>query len=253
MISQTQYGCYNARNKGTCDCRLSISRKKLETSVLGSLRSRLMDEEMTRVFCEEYTSHINTTRIKQNADRHAHEVELVKVEKEIDKVIESIKGGIDVSLIKDHANGLQRRKEELIKLLDTTEEVPVYIHPKMGERYASAVSDLIASLNDPEHRPESAQILRKLIDKIVLTPNEDNSALVIDLFGDLAGILQISEKHGRKIELKPKDALNSREHSEIQQVEKLTTSAKVPENCAFQETQGTMVAGVGFEPTTFRL
>ena len=253
MISSTQYGCYNTRNKGTCDCKLTISRKKLESTVLKALRTRLMDEELTKVFCEEYTTHINRQRIQHNTDRQAYEVELRRIDVEIEKVIQSIKDGIDVSLIKDHANGLQRRKEELQRSLSTTEEVPTYIHPRMADRYAAAVSDLVGSLNDPDHRDESAQILRKLIDRIVLTPNEDNSALVIDLIGDLAGILQISEKHNRKIELKPRDALDSRAHCELQQIEELAGSLEPLANCASQEGQGKLVAGVGFEPTTFRL
>ena len=126
----------------------------------------------------------------------------------------------------------------------------------MGERYAKAVGDLIHSLNDPDHRDESAQILRKLIDKIVLTPvksSEDQSALAVDLFGDLAGILQISERHNGKIELKPRESLARRELSELEQVEKLLEGCVTEKNCGFQVPYGTVVAGVGFEPTTFRL
>ena len=56
------------------------------------------------------------------------------------------------------------------------------------------MQNLIASLNDQDHRIEAAEILRKLIDRIVLSPNEDKSGLVIDLAGDLAGILQIAKE-----------------------------------------------------------
>ena len=37
----------------------------------------------------------------------------------------------------------------------------------MAGRYAKAVNELIASLNNPDHRDESAKLLRALIDKIV--------------------------------------------------------------------------------------
>ena len=65
------------------------------------------------------------------------------------------------------------------------------MHPNMGARYADAVENLIGTLNSDDHRHQSSEIIRSLVDKIVLTPNEDKTELVVDLFGDLAGILQI--------------------------------------------------------------
>ena len=253
MISKTHYGCYNARNKGNCGCRTGIAQEKLEAQVLSVLHTRLLDSELTAIFCEEYTRHINKLRIDQNRQRADFENELARVEKAIAKIVESIKQGIDVSIIKDEANALQRRKEQLISLLETTDEAPSYIHPAMAGRYAKAVNELIASLNNPDHRDESAKLLRALIDKIVLTPNEDKSALVIDLHGDLAGILQMSSKHGQgKIVLKTKEELEKTEASELQQV-KLVAGVLPPHTLLGHNQQGTMVAGVGFEPTTFRL
>ena len=65
----------------------------------------------------------------------------------------------------------------------------MYVHPrKWADRIAKAVGDLIKSLNDPAHRDASAKLLRELIDKIVLTPNEDRTALVADLTVTFAGI-----------------------------------------------------------------
>ena len=123
----------------------------------------------------------------------------------------------------------------------------------MAGRYAKAVNELIASLNNPDHRDESAKLLRALIDKIVLTPNEDKSALVIDLHGDLAGILQMSSKHGQgKIVLKTQEELEKTEASELQQV-KLVAGVLPPHTLLGHNKQGTMVAGGGFEPPTFRL
>lgn len=126
MISQTQYGCSTARNKGTCANRKTISQEILESRVIETLQSKLMHPELTQVFCEEYTAHINKMRMSHNSQRVGYEAELSKVERNIAKVIESIKDGIDVSLIKDEANGLQRRKEELQRILSTTEEAPAY-------------------------------------------------------------------------------------------------------------------------------
>ena len=221
--------------------------------MIGTLRARLMRPELTELFCKEYTSHLNKMRMEHNAQRVAREREFAEIQSKIDKVIESIKAGIDVSLIKDEANALQRRKEQLEVLLAQTEEAPVYVHPRMGDRYTKAVGDLIDSLNDPDHRDASAKLLRELIDKIVLTPNEDRTALVADLYGDLAGILQVTRAVDGKIELKPSRDLDRDEVAEIQQVQELIKCAVTQSDCGSGPSQVQLVAGAGFEPATYRL
>ena len=88
--------------------------------------------------------------------------------------------------------GFAARREELEGLLNGTEEAPVLMHPHMAERYRSEVNALVTALNDPPHSAEAAALLRSLIEKIALTPNPTNTALTIDLHGDLAGILSMA-------------------------------------------------------------
>ncbi len=103
-----------------------------------------------------------------NSSRELMNRELEKTEKSIKKLLEAIMDGVDPKLVKDELNGLSAKKDELTMQLQAKPEAPAYIHPKMGERYATAVSELIESLNDPNHRTESATILRQLIEKIDL-------------------------------------------------------------------------------------
>ena len=79
-------------------------------------------------------------------------------------------------------------------------------------------------MNAPQARTEANEALCGLIDTVVLTPSKDGYS--IDLRGDLAGILSLS------VDTKEK-----------------TASAGVAEAVL----QVSLVAGVGFEPTTFRL
>ena len=59
---------------------------------------------------------------------------------------------------------------------------------------AREVGRLIETLNEEAHRDEAAGLIRELIDRIVLTPSPDGSRLVVNLEGDLAGILAIAER-----------------------------------------------------------
>lgn len=253
IIAKDRYGCSTARNKGTCDNRLTILEREIENRVLSALSTRLMDPDLCEVFCQEYTQHLNRVRMEHNATRSRHAHDLEKVNREIAKVIQSIKDGIDATLIKDEANALQRRKEQLTAQLETSEDSPVLIHPNMAHRYKVQVQNLMGALNDPEHRDEAAQILRKLIDRIVFTPTEDKSALTIDLIGDLAGILLLADpKTAGKPSVTPAKLSPSRK-AEIEQVKDVVGLAPKTKLPPISGGQVKMGAGVGFEPTTFRL
>ena len=74
----------------------------------------------------------------------------------------------------------------------------------MANCYHAEIQRLLDSLNDPARYDESAQLVRKLVSKIVLRPNETRTKLIIDLHRDLAEILLIaSETTARNA--KPRD------------------------------------------------
>ncbi len=79
-------------------------------------------------------------------------------------------------------------------------------------------------INNPEERDAAAAAIRGLIERIVLTPGEKRSELEITLRGDLSRILEWT---GNRPE---------------------TTKTDTP----LSGMSVSVVAGVGFEPTTFR-
>ena len=192
-------GCSASREKGSCTNRLLIKREKLEGMVLSALRDHLMDEALCAEFCKAYTARINECRMEHNASLAGYRAEYAKLERERQQIIKSILDGVSGLLLKDRANAVQARREELEKLIENTKEAPVLFHPNMASRYHKEVRNLIASLGDAEAKAEAGQILRSLIEMIVLTPDESGNALTVDLVGDLAGILSIATNHGRPV------------------------------------------------------
>jgi len=96
---------------------------------------------------------------------------------------------------------------ELDELLETTFEAPTLFHPNMAGRYHGEVKALIASLNTEGQWAEAAELIRGLIDKIVLSPNDEEKGLFIDLHGSLAGILSMATASDRaKVEEQLKNA-----------------------------------------------
>ena len=222
-VSQNHYGCSTARNKGTCHNRITIRQDTLEGLVIGALQSRLMDPTLLAEFCDEYTRHLNRLRTEKNASLIAARGELARLTKQRENIIQAIKDGVPATEVKDDLARIVMRREELEALLAGTKEEPVLLHPNMGAEYRKQVANLAQVLNREENRGEAADILRSLVDRIELRPNQQGK-LEIDLYGDLAGILTLAGKKARPLD---------QNDLSVQQVK--------------------VVAGVGFEPTTFRL
>ena len=229
MISKTHVGCSTARNKGTCANRLSIKREKLEGAVFGALQHHLMDDRLCGEFCEEYVRRMNKLRMEHNASLHAYQREFERIDRDLEKLVDAICEGVPALKVKDKIIALENRKAELQELLDTSEQAPPLFHPEMAGRYRREVRRLIDALNTEGHRTEAADLVRDLIDKIVLTPDTLGKELTVDLIGDLAGVLTLATMGERSLVEKDLSWISH------------------------EDQQVVLVAGAGFEPATFRL
>ncbi|MFE0757887.1 recombinase family protein [Inquilinus sp. NPDC058860] len=220
-ISKDLLGCATARNKGTCDNRLNIRRDALEASVLNGLRTHLMEPELFREFCEEFTREVNRLRMDRRAELVSQRKELERIERDLDRAVQAILDGVPGSHLKAKIEALEARKAELTAGLAEANEPPPLLHPNLAEVFRQQIVALHEKLQAEETKAEAAAIVRGLVDRITLVP--ENGALSIVLRGDLAAMLSFAA-HSKKPSLLG-DGL----------------------------VQGSLVAGTGFEPVTFRL
>ena len=116
---------------------------------------------------------------------------------------------------------IANRRGELEAQLKAAKEPPPLLHPSMADLYRSKVEDLASALQREDTRLEASEMLRGLIDSIVLIPDEGQ--LRIELRGNLAAMLTAAQQTKRSPE---------------------SGDLIVPVQ---------MVAGAGFEPATFGL
>jgi len=223
LVNKTRYGCANARNKGTCDNRRTIERAVLEDRVLSGLRDHLLHPDLIAEFVSEYQREWNRLVQTERASRDNVERELSQVRRKIDQMIEAIADGMYHPSMKEKMSALEARKTALeADLAQTETQDPLLLHPGLAATYRRKVADLTVSLNVDATRAEAVNLIRNLLTSIRLTPEGDG--LSIELVGDLAGILALGDTDNRK-----------------------------PRRGSHGAWSETMVAGVGFEPTTFRL
>ncbi|WP_376870190.1 recombinase family protein [Albirhodobacter sp. R86504] len=194
-VSQSQFGCSTARNKGkaVCSNMATIGQAELERRVLDALQNNLMDKEALTIFCEEYAKERNRLQAEASCNRGSLEKDLAAAKRDHSKLIDAILAGVPAEQVKDRMIALDARRIELeAQLSREPAPSPIRIHPKMAETYRAQVGLLIEQLQQPEGMLEAKEALRGLIDRIVLTPPPEGGKLSIHLEGALAALLLLS-------------------------------------------------------------
>ena len=177
-----------------------------------------------------YAQETNRLNRERRSNGDAWRAELPKVEKQIAGIVEAIADGMYHSSMKQKLTGLEARKQELTALLaDAPVDEPDLL-PSAASIYAQKIAALAEALNQPDERAEAAEALRMLIEKIVLTPGPQRGEIHATLHGELATILEWTQRQATgKIAKKKTPAAKATGVSE------------------------SVVAGARFELTTFRL
>ncbi|MFC7706236.1 recombinase family protein [Plastorhodobacter daqingensis] len=225
-----RFACSNHISKGNCTNKATIRQEELEQRVLAGIKDRLMAPEIAADAMKAYAEETNRLNRERRANGDAWRSELAKVEKDIRGIIDAIKAGMLHPSMKAEMDGLEERKAQLTaRLAEVPQDIPDVL-PIASTIYAKRVTRLTEALDNPGEQVEAAEALRGLIEKIILTPGSTRGEIYATLYGDLRTIL----------------------HWLARQESAGSPKAKTPA----VETTGVLasvVAGVGFEPTTFRL
>ena len=222
LVGKTYYGCANTRNKGTCSNRRTIRRDVLEARVLDGLKEQLLHPDLIAEFVRAYQAEFNRLAAENRKSRAKAERELAQVKRKIDQIIDAITEGMFHPSMKDRMTALENRKAALeAEIENSDDENPVLLHPGLADMYREKVAGLAEALNAPGTSARAAEVIRSLLSEIRLIPEGDT--LVIELVGELAGLLSLQEAEQAK-------------------------TRGGTSGCSTE-----MVAGAGFEPATFRL
>ena len=193
--------------------------------MLNGLKDILLGSEgLVDEFVAEFKREL--TRLRK--ERHGASRNLLKefqqVERGIKRCLDFITGGDgDPGSVRDQLRGLEARKREITADLKVQQgDMDIAIHPNLPDLYRRKVAKLQQILGDEVIRPQAVEIIRSLIDRIEIHPGKERGHCEVVVVGALAQILAFAQQK--------------------------TTAASSGDGGTFL-----MVAGVGFEPTTFRL
>ncbi len=224
-VGQYRYGCSTRREKGTCDNTMTIGVLDIEDRLFEALRQYLGHPKGLALYVREFHRHLKEQKAEINKEKSMLERKLAKTNQSIQSIFKAIEDGFYQSSMKDRLAELEEEKIRLemeIKGFDDESEVINFL-PNIGEQYEKQLADLRSTIEGSEDRHQAVELLRSMIEEIRLIPNAEKGALDLAIKGNLAVVLHFMQGDTDQI----------RYH--------LTRS------------MSEVVAGVGFEPTTFRL
>ena len=192
-IGRDRFGCANAKERGTCTNTTSFNIRLVQEAVLNSLRKHMQQPEKLKEFFTMY--HEELHRIKKERAKQQGEMakRLIQIQKEIDGVIKAILDGLYHSGLKEVMARLEAEKIELQGLLEEDRQI-IDIHPNLAALYADKIDHLHDALmveSDASSQSQAIKTLRNLVDKIIVSRDQKNSDIELEIHGNLANIMHL--------------------------------------------------------------
>ncbi len=225
IINRERYSCSARRERGTCDSPVGVKAAELEDRVLTGLKDVLLGNEgLIDAFVTEFKAEL--ARLRKHRGAHGRRVrkDLNKVNTAIGRCLTFVtEGDGDPGLVRDELRKLESRKRDLEQALTAANDDRVIeLHPNMASLYRKKVDRLQVLLADETTRPQAMDLIRSMIDRIEVHVGAERGRPDVILVGALAQILAFTQQN--------KTAASNGGDGRV-----------------------LLVAGVGFEPTTFRL
>ena len=227
-----RFACSRHRRGGTCENAGWIDGQAVEARVLAGLKDKLLAPALVDAFVEEFERELKVARRQTGKVKREVQARMQACERQIANIVAVVsEGRSNPALLKR----LDQLEAELASLKAQLAAVSTYATgevvrlPAGAEIYRSKVEALETALQDEAIRPEAVEILRSMMERVVVTPTKDGT-LRVDLHGDIARLITAEE---------PQRAPTGK-----------TMRAASGEAA---RTVLSVVAGRGFEPLTFRL
>ena len=212
----------------------SITGKQLEARALAGLREKLLTPEVITRFAQHLQRELSAQHHAADKRQSEIDTELLDVRRRVAKILSNIEEDDDApKTLTKRLKELEAEEERLEQELLTLPQRTVVRLPANYETvYRSAIGELEDLLRDTDAAP-SKESIRALIEKVVVHAGDSRGGKVrrLDLHGDLYQMLEFAE-----------DGTRGGAHKRQQPQAEGRGAVVTP-----------LVAGVGFEPTTFRL
>ncbi len=212
--------CSRRRETGLCDNAIGVPRSVVEERVLAGIEKHLADPDLVAEYVAEYHRMSRELNSKAAGQIRAIEKRLSTVNTQIGRLVDAIVNDTPARAVQDRLTALEAERDEIELERKAIGAEPIEFHPNAGNAYRLKIKSLKTWLaaSGEEAQQAAFEGIREIVEKVVVHTHRAGEPVEIEVYGQLAAILRLS------------DTVNGAE-----------------------ESQGAMVAGIGFEPMTFRL
>ena len=191
VVRDDRVGCSAHMNRKTCQNNRSIRLAEIEARILKVLQDHLLSPDVAAQAIEAYRlEHERLAKTHSKTKREA-ERDLGGVVRKIATVIRAIENGGDPRTLALRINELEAERRQIeAKIASGGTPAALAFHPRIAERYRQKVADIRAALSKgDEAAREAVQLVRELIERIVVTPTDDGEPLKLELIGNISAVL----------------------------------------------------------------
>ncbi|MBP2147446.1 recombinase family protein [Xanthobacter flavus] len=197
VAAPNKLGCSTRREKGTCDNRRLISLKMLEQRILGALQEHLLHPEVLERVTAAYLAERRRLRANSTRAEAQRLKRLGEIERETTRIVDTIaKTDLpDPTALVARLNALTAEAKALQGKPEGAEPEVIEFHPAIVSRYSEIVRKLRAEIESrpAEERAPVIEMARRLIERVVIFPNDDVQGRDLELHGTLAALLGATE------------------------------------------------------------
>ena len=148
-----------------------------------------MAPELVKEFIAEFHREVNRLSLNREVDLGRRRRELEDVNRKLRGLIEAIAEGLRAPGLQAKLDELESCKATLEAELAAAPPPAPRLHPNLAEIYRRKVADLQTTLSAPETQTEALEILRGLIERVVLHPME--KGFEVELIGEIAAMVDL--------------------------------------------------------------
>ncbi|WP_340246726.1 zinc ribbon domain-containing protein [Sulfitobacter pontiacus] len=222
--ARRRYYCANHKEKGKAVCTgmPGLSETDAAESILSGLRTGLMQDAAYGDFRKKFVEKVRAQEHETGEALRRHDDRIWETEKTHANLVRAGEGGTFSEALIERLNAVDAELKALRAEREALVPTPIDLPEDLPSLYRAYVADLASTLSDEVVAGAAADELHTLIDTVVVRWDDQKEHHELDIQGKLLELLSFAD---------------------IKKAACLSTAA-----CSLK-----LVAGVGFEPTTFRL
>jgi DNA invertase Pin-like site-specific DNA recombinase len=194
--------CTRMRETGLCENRRTVAREAIEALVLKGIEENLAAPELIAEYVREYHRMSRELHSSTAHRRRDLEKRLGNVNGAISKAVDALLGEAPSRALRERLAALEAERDQIEA--DIAEVVPpaVEFHANAANAYRDKVRNLKKALaeSDEDSRAAAHEAIREIVEKVVVHPRGRYKPVQIEIYGQLAALLRISERAAKPLE-----------------------------------------------------